>query len=174
MPPPVPLQNALPTFPRSTIAPESLLLNRRQNLAAGIAAFISIVLRKSAGADRNIVDELINQFTGGGTPDTAKIALDLPDTTDNGNSVPITVSVESSMTEDSYVTAVLVLADGNHRPEVATFYLSPESGAALVSTRIRLVKPNSGQQNVIAVARMNDGSCFIAKKPVTITDTGCR
>jgi hypothetical protein len=36
-----------------------------------------------------------------------------------------------------------------------------------------LTKPDSGQQNVIAVARMNDGSCFMAKKPVTITASGC-
>jgi sulfur-oxidizing protein SoxY len=96
-----------------------------------IAAFISILWRKSAGAelaDQNIVDNLIKQFTGGRTPDSAKITLDLPDTTDNGNSVPMTVSVESSMTEHSYVTAVLVLADGNPRPAVATFYFLPRAG----------------------------------------------
>lgn len=104
----------------------------------------------------------------------AKVVLtDLPGTTDNGNVVPLTVSVDSPMTEDSYVSAVLVLADGNPRPAIATFYFSPESGAAVASTRIRLAKPDSGPQNVIAVARMNDGSCFRATQAVTVTAAGC-
>ena len=58
---------------------------------------------------------LIKKFTGGKTPVEGKVKLDLPEIAENGNTVPMTVSVESPMTEQSYVTDVLIVADGNPR-----------------------------------------------------------
>ncbi len=81
----------------------------------------------------------------------------------------MTVSVDSPMTEQSYVSDVLVLADGNPRGGVATFHFSPASGVAEANTRIRLAET----QNVIAVAKMNDGSFFTASKQVKVTIGGC-
>ena len=95
--------------------------------------------------------------------------LDLPEIAENGNTVPMTISVESPMTEESYVTDVLVVADGNPRGGVVTFHFSPASGSAEVNTRIRLAET----QNVIAVAKMNDGSVFTASKQVKVTIGGC-
>jgi sulfur-oxidizing protein SoxY len=81
----------------------------------------------------------------------------------------MTVSVESPMTEQSYVSDVLVVADGNPRGGIVTFHFSPASGMAEANTRIRL----AGTQNVIAVAKMNDGSFFKASKQVKVTIGGC-
>jgi len=97
------------------------------------------------------------------------VKLDLPEIAENGNTVPMTVSVESPMTEQSYVTDVLVLADGNPNAGVATFHFSPASGVAEANTRIRL----ASTQNIIAVAKMNDGSFYMASKPVKVTIGGC-
>ena len=95
--------------------------------------------------------------------------LDLPEIAENGNTVPMTVTVESPMTEQSHVTEVLVLADGNPNAGVATFHFSPASGVAEANTRIRL----AATQNIIAVAKMNDGSFVMASKQVKVTIGGC-
>jgi sulfur-oxidizing protein SoxY len=98
-----------------------------------------------------------------------KVKLDLPEIAENGNTVPMTVTVESPMTEASHVTDVLVLADGNPNAGVATFHFTPASGVAEANTRIRLATT----QNIIAVAKMNDGSFVTASKQVKVTIGGC-
>jgi sulfur-oxidizing protein SoxY len=97
------------------------------------------------------------------------VKLDLPEIAENGNTVPMTVTVESPMSEQSHVTEVLVLADGNPNAGVATFHFSPASGVAEANTRIRL----AATQNIIAIARMNDGSFAMATKQVKVTIGGC-
>jgi sulfur-oxidizing protein SoxY len=146
-------------------------IDRRQALALGAAAG-ALILTGSADpsyADTKEADDLIKAFAGGKTPGEGKVRLDLPEIAENGNTVPMTVTVESPMTEQSYVSDVLILADGNPRPGVATFRFTPASGMAEANTRIRLAET----QNVIAVAKMNDGSVYMNKKQVKVTIGGC-
>ena len=145
--------------------------NRRQALTLGMgAATVAVLGASSAPAlAKNDADEAIKKFTGGKTPTQGKIKLDLPEIAENGNTVPMTVTVESPMTEQSHVTDVLIIADENPRSGVATFHFSPASGVAEANTRIRL----AATQDVIAVAKMNDGSFFMASKQVKVTIGGC-
>jgi sulfur-oxidizing protein SoxY len=149
-----------------------LTLNRRQALTMSVGA---LALAASGGATspalaaKNDSEELIKKFTGGKTATEGRVRLDLPEIAENGNTVPMTVSVESPMTEQSYVSDVLIVSDGNPRGGVATFHFSPASGVAEANVRIRLAET----QNVIAVAKMNDGSFFMASKPVKVTIGGC-
>lgn len=146
-------------------------LNRRQALAIGVGAATVAVLGESVlpALAANDYEELIKKFTGGKTPTTGRVRIDAPEIAENGNTVPMTVSVESPMTPASHVTDVLVVADGNPRAGIATFHFTPDSGAAEANTRIRLAKT----QFIIAVARMNDGSFFTVKKEVKVTIGGC-
>src|SRR4029079_5499753 len=112
-----------------------------------------------------------------------KVKLDLPEIAENGNTVPMTVSVESPMSEQSHVTEVLVVGDGNPNGGMAKFHFSPLSGAAEANTRIRL----AATQNITAVAKMNersldtasenaqsnDGLFYTASKQVKVTIGGC-
>ncbi|WP_193369009.1 thiosulfate oxidation carrier protein SoxY [Pelagibius marinus] len=143
-------------------------VTRRQalGLSAGAAAFMAFA---PAFADEAATEKMLKEFTGGKSPGSGKISLKAPEIAENGNTVPITVSVESDMTESSYVESVTLLADGNPNPGVATFHFSPMSGEASATTRMRL----AGTQNVIAVAKMNDGSVFMDKKQVKVTIGGC-
>ena len=145
--------------------------NRRQALALGAGAMSVAVLGASSSPAlaKNDADEAIKKFTGGKTPVQGKIKLDLPEIAENGNTVPMTVTVESPMTEQSHVTDVLIVADENPRSGVVTFHFSPASGVAEANTRIRL----AATQDVIAVAKMNDGSVFMASKQVKVTIGGC-
>ena len=111
----------------------------------------------------------ITKFTGGKSATEGKLTLDMPEIAENGNTVPLTVTVESPMTEGDYVKQVLIVAESNPSPSVGTFHFTPSSGKAEASTRIRLAKT----QNVIAVAEMSDGSFYTTKREVKVTIGGC-
>jgi sulfur-oxidizing protein SoxY len=145
--------------------------NRRQALAigAGAAAAAALGGASEPAYAANDYDALIKKFTGGKTPTVGKVSFDVPEIAENGNTVPMTVRVESPMTPQSHVTDVLVVADGNPRAGVVTFHFSPASGVAEANTRIRLSKT----QHLIAVAKMNDGSFYTVKKEVKVTIGGC-
>ncbi|MBL4785374.1 MAG: thiosulfate oxidation carrier protein SoxY [Cohaesibacteraceae bacterium] len=146
-------------------------LDRRQVLALGVGAAVmtAIGLPGVAVAAVGDVEKAIAEFTKGAEITTGKVVLSAPQIAENGNTVPIEVTVESEMTQASYVDAVMILAAGNPNPGVATFKFSPMSGEALASTRIRLAKT----QDIIVIARMNDGSCYKDQKTVKVTIGGC-
>lgn len=114
------------------------------------------------------VQAIIDQMTKA-APAEGGVDLDLPEIAENGNTVPVTFTVDAPMTADSYVKTVMVMADGNPQPEVARFHFTPESGTASASTRMRLV----GTQNIVAVAQMNDGNAMMGRKLVKVTIGGC-
>jgi sulfur-oxidizing protein SoxY len=154
----------------------TLKFNRRQvvgkaalALGATVLGTAALTLSARPALANNDANEAIQKFTGGKKPAEGRVKLDLPEIAENGNTVPMTVTIESPMTEQSHVTDVLVVADGNPRSGVATFHFSPASGVAEANTRIRL----ASSQNVLAVAKMNDGSFFMASKQVKVTIGGC-
>jgi sulfur-oxidizing protein SoxY len=144
-------------------------LSRRHVLAGSAGALAIAAFGVAPAQAANNAQDLIKAFTGGKPATEAKVKLDLPEIAENGNTVPMTVTIESPMTEASHVTEVLVLADGNPNAGVATFHFSPASGVAEANTRIRLATT----QNIIAVAKMNDGSFVTASKQVKVTIGGC-
>ncbi len=115
------------------------------------------------------IEDAIAAFTGGTKPGSGRISLGAPQIAENGNTVPIKVSVESAMSEADHVSEVMVLATGNPAPGVVTFKFTVMSGKAAASTRIRLAKT----QDVIAIAKMSDGSFFVDTKSVKVTIGGC-
>jgi sulfur-oxidizing protein SoxY len=146
-----------------------LKFNRRQALALGAGAVSVAMLGVPQALAANDAEETIKKFTGGKAPADGRVKLDLPEIAENGNTVPMTVMVDSPMTEQSHVTDVLVVADGNPRAGVVTFHFTPASGVAEANVRIRLATT----QNVTAIARMNDGSFFKTSKQVKVTIGGC-
>ena len=132
---------------------------RRETLAMGAGAALLTVLPFHANA---AVDDLINEFTGGAAVGDAGVDLTAPEIAENGNTVPIDVSAEGA-------TAIMVLAAGNPTPPVATFNFGPPAASQAASTRIRL----AGTQDVIAIAKLADGSYARASKTVKVTIGGC-
>ncbi|MGJ4884351.1 MULTISPECIES: thiosulfate oxidation carrier protein SoxY [unclassified Bradyrhizobium] len=145
-------------------------INRRQAFLLGGGFVALTVLPMAANAEpSNDAAEMIKKFTGGKEAAKGKITLDLPEIAENGNTVPLALSVESPMTAENYVKEVLFVADGNPNAGVATLMFTPMSGKAEASIRIRLAQT----QNVIAVAKMSDGSLFTERKTVKVTIGGC-
>lgn len=147
-------------------------VTRRQLMVFGGGAVVALAISlrpDGAFAAADEVEKIINKFTGGKSAASGKVSLSTPEIAENGNTVPITVDVESAMTETDYVDSVLILAEGNPRPGVATFHFTPMSGEASATTRIRLAET----QNVVAVAKMSSGDVFMDKKLVKVTIGGC-
>ncbi len=144
-------------------------ITRRQALSIGgsILAAAAIGVRPVFAA--NDSQDIIDKFTSGKTAKEGRITLELPQIAENGNTVPISFSIESPMTKADYVKRVVLVADANPRGGVATFNFTPASGVAEASTRMRLAQT----QNVIAVAEMSDGSFYMAKRQVKVTIGGC-
>lgn len=126
-------------------------------LALGAAALTVLPFRANAA-----VDDRIAEFTGGADMGEGGLTLTAPEIAENGNTVPIEVSAPGAV-------AILVLAAGNPTPGVAQFNFGPLAATQSASTRIRL----AGTQDVIAVAKMADGSFVKASSTVKVTIGGC-
>jgi sulfur-oxidizing protein SoxY len=146
-------------------------LSRRAALAlgAGGAALTLLGWDEPAMASAKEAADQIAKFTGGKTPDQSKISIELPEIAENGNTVPLRVSVDAPMTADDYVSEVLVVSEGNPNPGVATFHFTPMSGKADASTRIRL----AATQNIVVVAKTSKGAFYSGQKLVKVTIGGC-
>jgi sulfur-oxidizing protein SoxY len=146
-------------------------LSRRAALVigAGGAALTLLGWDEKALASAKEAADQIAKFTGGKTPDKSKISIELPEIAENGNTVPLAISVDAPMTADDYVSEVLVVAEGNPNPGVATFHFTPMSGKADASTRIRL----AATQNIVVVAKTSKGAFYTGQKLVKVTIGGC-
>ncbi len=111
----------------------------------------------------------INAVTGSAIVTEGRMVLDLPEIAENGNVVPFTVTVDSPMTEASYVKSLRIFSTANPQPLIATFRFSLDSGRAAVTSRIRL----AASQDVIALAEFSDGTFSKRARTVKVTIGGC-
>jgi len=144
----------------------------RRGLILGAGAFstasLLALLPGAAEATPQAAAELLRKLAKG-APQHGRVTLTAPDIADNGNAVPLTVSVASPMTEADHVTAIHVVADGNPNPGVISVRLGPHNGRAEVTLRIRL----ASTEKVIALAEMKDGSLWTASRDVAVIVGGC-
>ena len=75
----------------------------------------------------------IRQVVGEAAVKPGKIKLDLPPLVENGNTVAMSVSVDSPMTAKDYVKAIHVFTEKNPQPNVISVKLGPRAGRAEIS-----------------------------------------
>lgn len=147
-----------------------LTITRRDVLAGGLAAASAGALPAPAGASTpGQMETAIRRVVGEAEIRKGKVTLDLPPLVENGNTVPITVSVDSPMTKKDHVKAIHVFNEKNPQANVISAQLGPRAGKAVVSTRIRL----AGTQKLTAIAEMSDGSCWSDSQEVIVTLAAC-
>ena len=143
---------------------------RRGILALSAAGVVVSLLPRPAGAQLSAgAQSAIDLIRKNRTIQEGRIALRAPAIAENGNAVPLTISVESPMTAADHVTRIHVFADKKPTPEVAVFHLTPANGRAQVDTRIRLCQT----QEVLVFAEMSDNSIFMSRAEVKVTIGGC-
>lgn len=145
-------------------------MGRREGLALAVGLMgLSLATRSAQAQMAAPTRAAIDRVLAARTAEEAGITLRVPPIAENGNTVPMTVIVDSPMTDADHIKAIHVFADKNPTPEVASFRLSPAMGRAQVDTRIRL-----GQtQDVIAIAETSGGRLLIGRAEVKVTIGGC-
>ncbi len=153
------------------------MLDRRTLLLEGSAAVALVALLCSitdaraepAAMPSTEFEAAFKALVGTATPQDAGLTLDLPDSVENGDYVPVALAVASPMTADDNVKAVHLLSTANPRAEVATFRFTLLSGKAQVTSRMRLAKT----QDVVAVAELSGGRILVARRKVDVKVGGC-
>jgi sulfur-oxidizing protein SoxY len=152
---------------RQRLTSTSAWTRRRVIVLAGGAAASAWAMPLLAATDD--LTAAVSAYTGGATPKPGKVRLEIAELIDNGNVVPITVTVESSMNASDHVKAIAVFNEKNPQRDVARFTLGARYGKASVGTRIRL----STSQRLVAVAQMSDGTFWSDSKDVIVTLAAC-
>ena len=140
-------------------------MQRRDLLVLGLAA----VSARTAWAAAPDLQAAVQAWAAGAPVRAGKVRLEVAPLVENGNAVPITVSVDSAMSADDRVVGIAVFNERNPQREVAAFAFGPRAGAATASTRIRLAT----SQQLVAVARLGDGSCWSHTVDVVVTLAAC-
>jgi sulfur-oxidizing protein SoxY len=146
-------------------------LTRRQVLVTTVG-LVGVVGAGWSGVSSAAADDLaaaIAAFAGGASVKPGRVTLDVAPLVENGNVVPISVKVDSPMTEADHVTAIAVFNERNPQRDVVVFRLGVRSGRATVATRIRLAT----SQKLVALAQMNDGSVWSHSVDVIVTLAAC-
>ena len=140
-------------------------------LAAGAVAAPALAqLPPNVAAMRKAaLEDAIRKVTGGAPVKTGRVKIDMPPLIDNGNAVPVEITVESPMTAADHVRSIHLFTEKNPQPNVIGVALGPRAGRARIATRARIA--DTGQ--VIAVARMSDGSFWMERIEVVVTLSAC-
>jgi len=132
----------------------------------GLGAVITVA---PAHATPEAMQDAIRKVVGSARVSKGRVKLELPPLSENGNTVPLTVSVESPMTEADHVKAMYIFTEKNPQPEVVSIRLGPRAGRARVATRIRL----ADTQTVVAICELSDGSFWSERADVVVTLAAC-
>ena len=144
----------------------SAISTRRQIVIAGVATWV--LLRPALAATDDLAAAVSN-YAGGAVVNPGKVRLEVAELVDNGNVVPITITVDSPMSAVNHVKTIAVFNEKNPQRDVAKFTLGPRYGRSEVSTRIRLATT----QKLVAVAELSDGSFWSHTVDVIVTLAAC-
>ena len=164
----------------------SRLLSRRQSilnifqatLAASVGGFWlgsakaqvdKLTITGLSEARLRTFEEMVRPYVQNQELKKERVSLSLPMLADNGHMVPLSLKIDSPMTEASHITHVYLISQRNPVPLIAKFVMGPWSGRADLSTRVRL----SGNQSVIALARLSDGNFIYDAQEVVVTEAAC-
>ncbi|MGH8033526.1 MAG: SoxY-related AACIE arm protein [Luteimonas sp.] len=136
---------------------------------AALAGASLMVRSEPAHAPPKTMQAAIDRVIGSAKVNQGRIKIVLPPLSENGNAVPLTLSVDSPMTAADHVKAIHVFTEKNPQPDVASFHLGPRAGRAHVATRIRL----AATQTVVAICELSDGSFWSASANVVVTLAAC-
>jgi sulfur-oxidizing protein SoxY len=156
-------------MPHDDHAPTTYRWTRRAFLASTGIVSIASALSPLASATPEDADQAIRDIFGDRPINKGKVTVTLPPIAENGNSVPVGITVDSPMTDESFVEQIVVLSPRNPIATIARFHLGPHTGRAEISTRVRM----AGTQTLRVVAEMNDGTLWSGTGSTYVTLAAC-
>jgi sulfur-oxidizing protein SoxY len=144
--------------------------SRREFLiGSAVIGMASALPLESASATPAMLDEAIRDVIGEANLQPGKITLEVPPLVENGNTVPVTIIVDSPMSKADHVKAIHVFNEKNPQPHVISITLGPRAGKARIATRIKL----ADTQRIVGIAEMSDGSFWTGEANVIVTIAAC-
>ena len=143
-------------------------LSTRRAFVAG-SLLVTVLPFVSAEATPDAMTAAIKDVVGEAQIRPGRVTLDIPPLVENGNAVPVTIRVESPMTEADHVRAIHVFNEKNPQPHVFNAWLGPRNGKAVMATRIKL----ADAQKVVAIAETSRGEFWSASADVIVTIAAC-
>jgi sulfur-oxidizing protein SoxY len=143
-------------------------MKRRRALAV-TAGLAGALCWRTAAATADELAAAVRAFAAGGTVTAGRVTFEIAPLVENGNVVPVSIDVQSPMTAADHVQAIAIFNERNPQRDVAVFHLGPRAGRGRVATRIRLAT----SQQLVAVAKMSDGSCWTQTVDVLVTLAAC-
>jgi sulfur-oxidizing protein SoxY len=143
--------------------------NGRRRALRALAAGAVLLTVRPARATPEELSAAIGALFGERPITPGRVKLEVPRLAENGNIVPITVVVDSPMTEQDYVKSIHLFAESNPQPRIADIELGPYNGKPRVATRVRVAI----SQHLHAIAVMSDGSLWSNTVEIEVTVGGC-
>jgi sulfur-oxidizing protein SoxY len=155
-------------YPHHTAATRRIFLTGVGGLIGSFGVAPTFVVRPAEATPASMA-AAIREAVGEAPVRQGRVKLDIPPLVENGNTVSLTVSVDSPMTEQDHVKSIHIFNEKNPQPNVAIFHLGPRVGRARVSMRIRL----ADSQKVVVIARLSDDSFWYDSVDVMVTLAAC-
>jgi sulfur-oxidizing protein SoxY len=142
----------------------------RRRLLQGVGALLiaSRLPAARAGPELPPIPSLTS-FLAGRSPRWERLHLELPPLADNGQAVPMRLSLPGPFASDSTLQAIHLFSEKNPVPEMAVFEFPSPPAKVEVESRVRL----AGAQHLVAVAVMSDGVLYADAAEVLVTIAGC-
>jgi sulfur-oxidizing protein SoxY len=151
----------------SETQPPSLRISRRRLLQTAAVLTVARVL-PAAAQDLPVIPALAS-FLAGRSPRWERLKLELPSLADNGQSVPMRITMAGPFAPNSTLQSIHLFSEVNPVPEMAVFEFPSPPPKVEIDSRIRL----AGAQHVVAVAVMSDGALYAAAAEILVTIAGC-
>ena len=142
--------------------------SRRRALGALLTGASLLVIRPATATPDELAIALRETF-GDRPINRGRVKLEMPRLAENGSVVPVTVSVESPMTQQDHVKSIHLFAEKNHLPRILEVQLGPYSGRAVVTSRVRVAT----SQQITAVAVMSDDTVWSAAVDIEVVTSEC-
>jgi len=146
--------------------------SRRLVLAAGAGAMVAglVQVRRAEAVELPAdLSAAIRAFARDAVVREGRVLLEVAELVDNGNAVPVRVAMEQGSSAGPAVQAMALFNERNPQREVIMAQFGPHSGLPAFSTRIRLAT----SQKLVALARLQDGSCWSRTVDVLVTLAAC-
>jgi len=141
----------------------------RRNCLRGAAALAVAPWLPARAADELPVIPALETFLAGRKVRWERIRLELPPLADNGQSVPMKITVDGPFAPGASVRALRLFSQKNPVPEMAVFEYPVPVERVELESRVRL----AGTQRIAAVAQMTDGTLYAASVEVVVTLAAC-
>jgi sulfur-oxidizing protein SoxY len=141
---------------------------RRRALSALAAGACMLIVRPAVATPEDLAQALRETF-GDRPIQPGRVHLEMPRLAENGNVVPVTISVDSPMTAQDHVKSIHLFAEKNPLARMLEVQLGPHNGRARVSSRVRVAV----SQQISAVAVLSDDTLWSAAVDIEVTVTGC-